>query len=137
MNFIVKLFLNSLSVIIASVMLSKGVHIENWAYAVLLAALLALLNASLKPLMIFLTLPFTLFTLGLFLLVINASIILIADYILGETFVVKSFWWALGFSILLSLLNGVFERLVMKHETPKKPNEPDMQIFDRDGNRIA
>jgi len=141
MNFIIKLFLNSLAVVIASLLLSSGVHIEGWGNAVLLAAVLVLLNASVKPLLVFFTLPFTLFTLGLFLLVINASIILIADWILGDGFTVDSFWWALAFSIILSLLNSFFERLVITNERPKSQpqaqREGDMQVFDKDGNRIA
>ncbi len=141
MNFIIKLFLNSLAVVIASLLLSSGVHVEGWGNAVLLAAVLVLLNASVKPLLVFFTLPFTLFTLGLFLLVINASIILIADWMLGEGFKVDSFWWALAFSIVLSILNSFFERLVVKTEQPKTQRETqregDMQVFDKDGNRIA
>jgi putative membrane protein len=141
MNFIIKLFLNSLAVIIASLLLSSGVHVEGWGNAVLLAAVLVLLNASVKPLLVFFTLPFTLFTLGLFLLVINASIILIADWILGDGFKVDSFWWALAFSIILSLLNSFLERLVVKNERPngqrEVQREGDMQVFDKDGNRIA
>lgn len=142
MNFIIKLFLNSLAVVIASLLLSSGVHIEGWGNAVLLAAVLVLLNASVKPLLVFFTLPFTLFTLGLFLLVINASIILIADWILGDGFTVDSFWWALAFSIILSLLNSLLERIVVTNERPKSQQpqaqrEGDMQVFDKDGNRIA
>ena len=138
MQFILKLFLNSLAVLIAAQIL-PGVTVTDWGYAILLAAVLALLNVSLKPLLIFFTLPFTIFTLGLFLLVINAGIILIADWILGSGFEVKNFWWALAFSIILSLLNSLFEKLVIKnempHNTPKR--EGDMQVFDKDGNRIA
>jgi len=141
MNFIIKLFLNSLAVVIASLLLSSGVHIEGWGNAVLLAAVLVLLNASVKPLLVFFTLPFTLFTLGLFLLVINASIILIADWILGAGFTVDSFWWALAFSIILSILNSFFEKLVVTKQQPQAQRETqrvgDMQVFDKDGNRIA
>jgi len=138
MQFILKLFLNSLAVLIAAQIL-PGVAIPDWGYAILLAAVLALLNVSLKPLLIFFTLPFTIFTLGLFLLVINAGIILIADWILGAGFEVKNFWWALAFSIILSLLNSLFEKLVIKNEVPHNvpKREGDMQVFDKDGNRIA
>lgn len=137
MQFIIKLFLNSLAVLIAAQIL-PGVEVSNWSYAVLLAAVLALLNVSVKPLLIFFTLPFTLVTLGLFLLVINAGIILIADWIVGPGFEVKSFWWALAFSIMLSLLNSLFERLVIQNEPKRTPNrDGDVQVFDKDGNRIA
>ncbi|HRN95510.1 MAG: phage holin family protein [Chitinophagales bacterium] len=137
MQFIVKLFLNSLAVIIASQIL-PGVHVNDWSDAILLAAVLAVLNVSIKPIIVFFTLPFTLFSFGLFLLVINACIILIADWILGTGFEVDGFWWALAFSIILSILNSLFERLVIKSKPPQTENrDGDMQIFDKDGNRIA
>lgn len=132
MNFFVKLLLNAIAVVITAYVL-PGVHLENFFYAILLAALLSLLNVSLKPLLIVLTIPATIFTLGIFLLFINAFIILTADWIIGTGFEVKSFWWALLFSILLSLINGIFERLTVK---PKHRTEEAMQVFDKDGKRI-
>src|SRR5690606_4397439 len=68
--------------------------------------LLALLNLTVKPILIFLTIPITVFTLGLFLLVINAVIVLIAAEIVPG-FVVDGFWWALLFSLILSLINSL------------------------------
>ena len=65
-----------------------------------------MLNALLKPLLILFTLPVTVLTLGLFLLVINAGIVLIAAELVPG-FVVKSFWWALGFSLVLSFVQGI------------------------------
>jgi putative membrane protein len=64
------------------------------------------LNAIVKPLLVILTLPITIITLGLFLLVINAAIILLGDYFL-EGFKVDGFWWALLFSILLSVVSSI------------------------------
>jgi putative membrane protein len=68
----------------------------------------------LKPLMILLTLPFTIFTFGLFLLVINAFIIMIAGAWV-DGFKVDGFWWALIFSLILSVISSLLERLV-KHD---------------------
>ncbi len=132
MNFIIKLFLNAIAVVIVAYML-PGVHLVDFWQAVLLAAVLSLLNVSVKPLLIFLTIPATIFSLGLFLLVINALIIEIAAWILKPGFTVDSFWWALVFSILLSIVNGIFERLTIKSNR----REENMQVFDKDGNRIA
>lgn len=131
MNFVVKLFLNAIAVVITAYIL-PGVHLENFGYAVLLAAVLSLLNVSLKPLLIFLTIPATIFSLGLFLLVINAVIILVADWIIPNGFNVDGFWWALLFSILLSFINGVFERLTVKPDHRKDS----VQVFDKDGKRV-
>ena len=132
MNFIIKLFLNAIAVVIVAYIL-PGVHLVDFWQAVLLAAVLSLLNASVKPLLIFLTIPATIFSLGLFLLVINALIIEIAAWILKPGFTVDSFWWALIFSILLSIVSGLFERLTIKSNR----REDNMQVFDKDGNRIA
>ncbi len=133
MNFIVKLFLNAIAVALTYYILQSGVHLQGFVYAILVAAVLSLLNASVKPVLIFLTIPATVVTLGLFLLAINAFIIQIAAWILDPGFRVDSFWWALLFSILLSIINSIFDRLTVK----AKHREDTMQVFDKDGNRIA
>ena len=132
MDFIIKLFLNAIAVVITAYLL-PGVHLQNFGYAVLLAAVLSLLNVSLKPILIVLTIPATIFTLGLFLLVINALMILVADWIITDGFNVDGFWWALAFSLILSFINSVFNRLTVK---PEHRNDS-VQIFDKDGNMIG
>lgn len=103
MNFIVKLVLSSFSVILAGWILN-GVHINNYLTSLLVAFVLAILNIILKPILIFLTIPVTIVTFGLFLLVINALIALIASNIVPG-FHIESFWWAVGFSIIVSIVN--------------------------------
>lgn len=87
-----------------------GVHIDDYFTGIAVALVLAFLNAFLKPLLVLFTLPATLFTFGLFLVVINALIIVLADGIVPG-FEVDGFGWALLFSILLSLTTSLFERL--------------------------
>ncbi|HSF52605.1 MAG TPA: phage holin family protein [Algoriphagus sp.] len=101
-----KIILGGISILIADYLM-KGVSIDNWTTGFILAGVIILINFTLKPIMIILTFPITLITLGLFLLVINACVILIAAYFIPG-FVVESFWWALGFSLVLSLINGIF-----------------------------
>jgi putative membrane protein len=101
-----KIVLGGISVLIADFLIG-GVSIDTWTTGFILAAAIILINVLLKPIMIILTFPITLITLGLFLLVINASVILIAAYFIPG-FTVDGFWWALGFSLVLSLINGVF-----------------------------
>jgi putative membrane protein len=132
MNFIIKLFLNAIAVVVVAYIL-PGVYLQDFWHALILAALLALLNASVKPVLIFLTIPATIFSLGLFLLVINALIIEIAAWIMEPGFEVRNFWWALLFSLLLSFVNGIFEKLTIK---PEKRDDT-VQVFDKDGNRVA
>jgi putative membrane protein len=136
MNFIIKIFLNAIAVVIVAYIL-PGVHVRDFMDAVILAFLLSLLNASVRPVLIFLTIPATILSLGLFLLVINALIIEIAAWIMRpDQFSVDSFWWALGFSLLLSFVNGIFERLTIKNDRRDR-NDDTMQVFDKDGNRVA
>ena len=109
MKFIIKLLLAAVAVIITSYLL-KGVSVDTFLTAVILAAVLAVLNATLKPLLVILTIPITILSLGIFLLVINALIILLADYLIPG-FAVDNFWWALAFSLILSLIISVFDSL--------------------------
>lgn len=109
MNFLIRILLSGLAVIIVSYIL-PGVMVEDFWAAIIVAVLLSLLNVTVKPLLVILTIPLTVFTLGLFLLVINALIILLADNIIPG-FEVAGFWWALLFSLLLSLTNSLLSEL--------------------------
>jgi putative membrane protein len=117
MGFAAKIVLTTLAVVIVAYLL-PGVSLDSVWSALLLALVLALLNLFVKPVLIFLTLPFTVITLGLFLVVINALIILLADELVPG-FSVNGFWWALLFSIILSVVVSVLEALVQprnRHE---------------------
>ncbi|MBL0343246.1 MAG: phage holin family protein [Bacteroidetes bacterium] len=107
MPFLAKLITTSLAIIFGAYLL-PGVHIDSALTAILLSLVLSLLNVLLKPLLIVLTLPFTIITLGLFLLVINAVIIMLAAELVNG-FVIDGFWWALIFSVILTLVVSVLE----------------------------
>jgi putative membrane protein len=106
MNFIMRIIVTSIVAFGLSYLLSDGVHIDKFTTAIILAIVLAILNAIIKPLLIILTFPITLVTFGLFLFVINALIILLADKLL-RGFGVDGFWWALLFSLLLSIVTSL------------------------------
>jgi putative membrane protein len=89
-----------LVLVIAKIM--KGVIVDEFTTALTVAIVLGLLNFFVKPVLVLFTLPVTMFTLGLFLLVINAVMILLCDHFV-EGFHVSSFWTAMLFSIILSL----------------------------------
>ena len=114
MKFIAQLIVSALAVIVSSMIL-PGVHVDNALTAIIVAAVLAFLNTILKPVLVILTIPITLFTLGIFLLVINAFIILLASKIV-DGFHVSGFWIALLFSLLLSLVTGVFEAIASRND---------------------
>jgi putative membrane protein len=92
--------------IIFTAYLLPGISVDDFLTGIVIAALLALLNITIKPVLIFLTIPITLITLGLFLLVINGFLVIIASMIVPG-FTVDSFWWALLFSLILSLVNSL------------------------------
>jgi len=109
MNLLIRLIITTIAVLVTDLLLS-GVHAEDFVTGLLVAVVLGLLNALLRPLLVILTLPITVVTLGLFILVINAGIVLLAARIVPG-FVVESFWWALGFSIILSIVQGFLQGL--------------------------
>ncbi len=90
--------------------LLPGVIVSGFWTAILVAAVLALLNALVKPVLVILTIPITIFTLGLFLLIINAVVVLMADAFVGD-FQVQGLGWAILFSIIVSLINGLLQEL--------------------------
>ncbi len=110
MNGVVRFLLNGLAVLLTAYLL-PGVHVEHYGYALLVAVLLAIVNAVIKPILVLLTIPITFVTFGLFLLVINALMILLVDWLINSGFEVDGFWWALAFSLILSLFNSLFSDL--------------------------
>ncbi|MCA0133413.1 phage holin family protein [Winogradskyella alexanderae] len=105
MNLLLRLLVNALAVFILAYILN-GVTVNSYLDAVIVAVVLAVLNLLVKPFLILLTLPVTIMTLGLFLLVINAVIILLADKLI-DGFAVSNFLTAVLFSILLSILQSI------------------------------
>lgn len=110
MNFILKIVLTAVAVLVIAHFL-PGVSVENFTSSVIVAVVLALLRVTIKPLLIILTLPVTIVTLGLFLLVINALIILLADNLI-DGFNVTGFWIALLFSLILSIFESILYSLL-------------------------
>lgn len=107
MNLILRLLLNALAVFILANVLT-GVNVDGYVGAIIVALVISILNLLVKPILVILTLPITILTLGLFLLVINAIIIMLADKLI-DGFSVPSFWTAILFSILLSILQSLLQ----------------------------
>lgn len=102
MNILIKLLLNAIAVFVLAEILN-GVYVDNYATSLVVAAVLSILNVLVKPVLVILTLPVSILTLGLFLFVVNAIIILLADKLI-EGFRVDGIWTAVLFSILLCIL---------------------------------
>ncbi|HET8809038.1 MAG TPA: phage holin family protein [Flavobacteriaceae bacterium] len=105
MKLIIRLLVTAIVVFLLANWL-PGVSIESYLTAIIVAVVLGLLNLIVKPILVLFTLPVTILTLGLFLLVINALIILLCDYFIGG-FAIAGFWYALLFSVLLSIVQSI------------------------------
>ena len=92
--------------IIVSAYLLPGVTVLSFFAAFVTALVLGIINAFIKPVLVILTLPLNVLTLGLFTFIINALLIMLTGIIVPG-FEVASFWWALSFGLILSLVNFV------------------------------
>ena len=99
------LIVNTLSIFAVSYLLS-GIHVDSFLTALILAVVMSVLNVTLKPLLIIITIPFTIITFGLFLLVINVLVLYAAEALI-DGFEIAGFWWAVAFSLLVSFVNSV------------------------------
>lgn len=109
MKLLVRILVTSVLVMLLAYFM-KGVTVAGFEAALIVSIVLGLLNVFVKPVLVLFTLPVTLFTLGLFLLVINATIILLCDNLVSG-FKVDSFWTALLFSIVLSISESIVFKL--------------------------
>ena len=114
MKFILKVLITAVNAFVLAYLL-PGISINHFITAIAVAFVLALLDVIVKPILVLFTLPATIFTLGLFLFVINAGIILLDAYFV-KGFVVDGFWYALLFSICLSIINSFVHKMVLKDE---------------------
>ena len=102
--------LNAVTLLIVAYVL-PGIVVSSFWSAMLAAAVLGLINMLVKPIFILLTLPITIVTLGLFLLVINALMFWLAGSIL-KGFQVNGFWWAVGGALFYSVISGFLTSLI-------------------------
>ena len=106
MKIVLRLLIYTCAVLITAWLL-PGVTVDKFTTALMIAIALAIINTFVRPVLIFLTIPVTIVTLGFFLLVINALIIILISRIVPG-FEVNGFWWALLFSVILSIIAAIF-----------------------------
>lgn len=109
MEILIQVLVNAVAVFVCAYIL-PGVKVDSFTTAIIVAIVLGIANIIVKPLLVVLTLPITILTLGLFLLVINALIILLVAQIVPG-FHVSGFWWALIFSLVLSIVSSFLHSL--------------------------
>lgn len=111
MNIILRIILSTVAVFVTAHIL-PGVHIDTFTTALVVAVVLAVINAFIRPLVLILTLPINILTLGLFTFVIMGMLVLLVTYIVPG-FTVDGFWWALAFAIVVAIINGLLNTLVI------------------------
>ncbi len=109
MGFLINWIVSGLAIVITAYLL-PGVRLSGFFAALVTALILGLINAFIKPVLSLLTLPLTVMTLGLFALVLNALLIMLTSTIVPG-FQVQGFWWALAFSLVLSIVNFALSAL--------------------------
>lgn len=105
MNFLLRILITALVAFGLAHFLS-GIHVDTFWTALIFALILAVLNVFVKPVLILLTLPLTIITLGLFLFVVNTLVVLLASRFVNG-FSIDNFWWGLLFALLLALITSV------------------------------
>lgn len=105
MTILINWIINAIAVF-ASAYILPGVQVDGFFVALVVAVVLGIVNTFIKPLLVVLTLPINVLTLGLFTLVINAVLILLVSNLVSG-FQVDGFWWAVLYSIILSLVSSV------------------------------
>lgn len=110
MNLLKRLLISTIIVLLLAYFLD-GVSVDKPTTAVIVAVVLALLNTFLKPVLVFFTFPITIFTLGLFLLVINAGMVLLCDKLV-DGFDVATFFTAIIFSVLMSISQWILYKFI-------------------------
>lgn len=104
MKFLLKLLISAIAVFVAAYIL-PGVFVDSYMTALIVAIVLGALNAFIRPILVLLTLPITVVTLGIFYLVINAGLVWAADYLVAG-FSIEPLWMTLVFGIVVSLINS-------------------------------
>jgi putative membrane protein len=110
MSLLLVWILNAVALLVVAYLL-PGITVSSFGSALIAALVLGLLNMLVKPVLVLLTLPITIVTLGLFLLVLNALVFWFAGSIL-RGFQVNGFWWAAGGALLYSIISGLLSRII-------------------------
>lgn len=112
MEILIQWLIAALAIMVVAYVL-PGVLVDSFFVAMVVAVVLGFINLLVRPALLMLTLPINILTLGLFTFVINALMVLLTAKIV-KGFHVKNFWWALGFSLLLSVVIGVLNGLLVR-----------------------
>ena len=110
MRVLINWLITTVAILITAYLL-PGVTVRSFVAAVVTALVLGLINAIIRPILVVLTLPLTIVTLGLFIFILNALLVLLTSAIVPG-FDVRNFWWALLFSLVFSVVSFILHRIV-------------------------
>lgn len=110
MNALITILLSTIAVFVTAHIL-PGIHVSGIGTALVVAVVLSIVNAFIRPLLLILTLPINILTLGLFTFVIIGGLVLLVSAIVPG-FTVDGFWWAVAFAIVLAVINGFLNTIV-------------------------
>jgi putative membrane protein len=128
--------INTLAVAVAGIILHNHIHCQNTAYLIVAALLLGILNAFVRPVLMFLALPLLIFTLGLFTLVINALLLYVVGAMMRPYFVVDSFGYAFLGALIISVVSVALNvmtgnaRVSVQRRPPSKKDDDDKPVID-------
>lgn len=123
MRWLISLVINSLVFIVVAGFLQPDFYVANVKTAIIAALVLSILNTIVRPILIFITLPFTILSLGLFLFIINAIILEMTDYLLGSSFEVNGFGTAIIAAFLISIFSMLLHHFLVDPFFKKKNDE--------------
>lgn len=109
MSMLIAIIISTIAVLVTGYIL-PGIKVDNVITALVVAVVLGFINAFIRPILILLTLPINILTLGLFTFVIMAFCVLLASWIVPG-FMVNGFWWALAFAVVFAVLNNFLSAL--------------------------
>lgn len=110
MAYLLLVWLINAFAVYATASLLGGIYVKSFWAALIVALVLGLINAVVKPILVFFSIPFIIVTLGLFLLIINALMLMLAAALV-DGFSVASFWWAVLGSLVISLVSWMLSSI--------------------------
>ena len=119
----------TVAILLASIVL-KGIHVDSLQTAVIAAAILGIFNVVLRPVLLILTLPLTILTLGVFAFVLNAMMLLLVAYFVPG-FQVDGFFWAFLGALIISIVSWIANRFINVPHDDQRPKKPDVIDLER------
>ena len=123
----------TVAILVAATVLRKGIHVDSLTTAIIAAGILGIINAFLRPVLLILTLPLTILTLGVFTFVLNAFMLLLVAYFVPGL-EIDGFSWAFLGALIISIVSGIANRFINKSTSDtghrQKPDFIDMKQGD-------